>query len=634
MLGSLRILANTWPARILFFVLAAAFVGWGVATRTPFGGSSDTIATVGGAPIAAPQVQQAYQQELGQVSRQMGNPAEIPQALRRQVAMQALDQAVMRQALRNKERQLGLAVPDAALRDAALAIPQFHGPNGQFDHALMLSVLQQNNLTEQRFLDDLAQQLRDRQLLGAVTSGAVAPDILLRQVFTFQHELRTADAVLVRLDAAAAPPPPSDAQVQRWYENHPQAYSAPEYRRIRAVILTPEVVGRDVAVSDEELRAAYAQQKSQFVTPERRSVQVITAPDEATAQKLSTQWSLGADWDTMQKAAQADQATAVALDAAAKTEFPAPELADAAFTANPDTVSPPVKGALGWYVVRVTQVEPGGTQSFEQAREAIRQHLVADKAADLIDQYSSKVDDLLAGGTALKDLPPDLGLAAVTGTLDAQGNTPAGRPAPIPGSAALRKALVAAAFAAKPGDALKLQRVAEGEAAYFAVDVESIEKPAPRPLDQVRDAVSADWTRDQRQREADATATRIYSAVGAGMQLEAAARQAGLAVQALPPVGRLNPTEGVPDKLVAPLFALRPGQATMVQTPDGFMVAVLRTIDDPAPSADPVGYAQLRERLAAAMGQDIESTYAFALRLSQKPTVNDRLLSQMTADSE
>ena len=50
-----------------------------------------------------------------------------------------------------------------------------------------------------------------------------------------------------------------------------------------------------------------------------------------------------------------------------------------------------------------------------------------------------------------------IGLAAVTGTLDAGGNTPSGEPAPIPGSPALRDAVIKAAF--DRGGARLCQRV-------------------------------------------------------------------------------------------------------------------------------------------------------------------------------
>ena len=46
---------------------------------------------------------------------------------------------------------------------------------------------------------------------------------------------------------------------------------------------------------------------------------------------------------------------------------------------------------------------------------------------------ANKVDNMLGTGAGLDELPSDLGLVGVAGTLDAQGNTQDGKPAPIPG---------------------------------------------------------------------------------------------------------------------------------------------------------------------------------------------------------
>ena len=89
--------------------------------------------------------------------------------------------------------------------------------------------------------------------------------------------------------------------------------------------------------------------------------------------------------------------------------------------------------ALGWHVLKVSKVTPGTDTSFEAAHDQLRAQVLADKAADLIYDRAGKVQDLLAGGTPLDEMPADLGLAAVTGTLDEHGNTPEGTRAPIPG---------------------------------------------------------------------------------------------------------------------------------------------------------------------------------------------------------
>jgi len=85
--------------------------------------------------------------------------------------------------------------------------------------------------------------------------------------------------------------------------------------------------------------------------------------------------------------------------------------------------------------------------------------------------------------------------------------------------------------------------------------------------------VRADWTRDAIRHTQEETAARILAAVKSGEALSVAA--AGLPVQHLAPAGRATPTAGVPFQLVTPLFSLKSGEPTMVETPDGFFVAVL-----------------------------------------------------------
>ena len=57
--------------------------------------------------------------------------------------------------------------------------------------------------------------------------------------------------------AAPAPPAPTEAELQRWYDNHPDLYSSRrEYRRIKAIVLSPETLAKDITITDAELQAA------------------------------------------------------------------------------------------------------------------------------------------------------------------------------------------------------------------------------------------------------------------------------------------------------------------------------------------------------------------------------------------
>jgi peptidyl-prolyl cis-trans isomerase D len=540
-----------------------------------------------------------------------------------------------------EQRRLGVVVPDAAVRQAVFAVPQFHGPSGQFDRATFEAVLRNNNMTEAQFLGVVRGKLTDQQLLGTLAAGVLPPAELVKQVFAYQFEQRSADLVELPFSAVPAPPAPSEAVLQRWYDNHPDFYSTKEYRRIKAVVLSPETLAKDIPITDADLQAAYDVRKALYVKLERRSVQVIQVPDQAKAAALAAQWRGGgegaapggADWAAMQAAAKAAGGSAIELDDTAEAGLPSAELGRAVFSAVPDAVSDPMQGLAGWQILKVTKVTPGSTQTFEQVKDQLRQLVLDAKAADLIYERANKVDNILASGSGLDELPSDLGLVGVTGTMDADGNTLDGKPAPIPGGDAVRQALIEAAFKAHKDDPPQLIEVplkAGGGSAYYALRVEDIIPPAPKPFAQVKDTVLTDWTQDQARHAQEIAATKLLTEVQHGQTLAQAAAGSGLTVTRTPLTGRDQAASGVPPELLRTLFDLKPGEPTMVELPDAFVVAVPAEIKVPEATSDPTGYEQVRAALARALGQDVDEIFAQTLRERAQPRINRQNLDSIS----
>ncbi len=632
MIGLFRSFLNTWAARLFFALLTATFVVWGVGDVVRNLGNDGSIATVAGHRIEMPEVQDAYRRQLAQVTRMLGTNIEPTPEIRRGVAAQALDQVITTTAVNTAIANMGITVPDDALRQAVWDMAPFKGPDGKFSRAQFEQLLRSNGYTEGRFLELMRADLAQRQLANALRAGYASPDTLTRIVYAFQREQRVADMVELAFAAVQPPAPPTEAQLQRWYENHPDLYRTPEFRRIRAVVLAPARIAADIQVGEDEVKAAYEQRRASFEQPERRDVQVILTPDEAAAKTLAEKWLAGADWAAIQEAAKAANGTPVELTGATREEIPAPELAEAAFAAKPGEVPAPVKSALGWHVLKVTKVVPGAAKTLDEMREPLKAQIALDKAADLAYDRANKIEDLLAGGTKLEDLPGDFGLAAIAGTLDAQGMTPEGQPAPIPGGDALRQALIQAAFAAKPGDPPRLieaPRQGSDPQSFFAVEIESIQEPKVQPMDQVAARVKEDWTHDAIRHIQDEAAAKLLAAVKGGQSLADAAAAAGLKVTRLPATGRAAPAEGVPAQLMQPLFELKKGEPTMVETPDGFVVAQLADIIAANADQDALGYAQARDALTQSLGNDLQAAASVALRDRGNPKINRAMADQI-----
>jgi peptidyl-prolyl cis-trans isomerase D len=628
MLSQFRRYTDSWIARGFFIIMAISFVGWGISGDLfRLMGPPTWVAKVGSQTIEVPAFQAEFQRALAQQTRDLPSGQEAPAALRRQVGQQTLQQMIAQAALGLELKSLRIVTPDEAVAATVRAMPAFQGSDGKFNKAMFDNALRNAGYTETRFLDELRADIAQRQLLSTVTGSVAAADAEVKPLYSAEFEKRSADMALFPFSAAPEPAAPDDAALQRWYENHPDSYTTPEYRRIKAVELSPQSLASEITVTDADLQAAYESHKAEYVTPEKRSAEVLSVPDEAKAKALAATWRGGAEWTAMQAAAKADGASGIEEDDATRVQFPDPDLANAVFAAPAGAVLEPVKGQLGWFVVKVTKITGGATTTFDQVKEKLRQEVLAGKAADLMYDRANKLDQLLGNGSGLDNLPGDLGLAAVAGTLDAKGNTQAGMPAPIPGPAELKTAIVTAAFQAHQGDQPQLTEVqtpSTGGSAYYALTVESIIPPGEKPFDAVKDQVADDWKQDQRRRFQDRAATAMMVAVQGGKSFSDEATVAGVTPRLSPQVTRDQGNPAISPDLQRVLFGMKKGDATMVETPEGFVVGQLVEIIKPDAAADKIGYDQARSAVAKSISNDVAEVFVDAVRRRAKSQINQQ----------
>ena len=632
MMSLFRRYTESWIARIFFVIMAISFVGWGISGDLFRAmGPPSWIAKVGGQTIEVPAFQAEYQRALAQQTRNLPSGQEATADLRRQVGQQTLNRMIAQAALAVELRDLRVVTPDEALAAVVRSMPAFRGSDGKFSHAVLTQVLQNNGYSEAGFLRQMRADIAQQQLLSAVSGSVGAADVEVKPLYESEFEKRSADTALFALSAAPEPAAPDEAALQAWYKDHPKSYTTPQFRRIKAIELSPQSLGPQISVSDQELHAAYDEHKADYQKPEMRSAEVISAPDQAKAQALAAQWR-GAPagpegWAAIGAAAKAQGASAITQDDATEVQFPDPDLAKAVFSAAANAVSEPVKGQLGWFVVKVTKITPGVSTTFDQAKDALLARLRASKAADLMYDRANKLDQLLGNGTGLDDLPGDLGLIGVAGTMDSKGNTETGSAAPIPGPPELKAAVIAAAFQAHRGDVPQLTEVqtpSTGGSAYYALAVDNIIPAGRKPFDAVKQDVAEDWKLDQRRQSESHAATAMMTSVKAGKSFSDAATVAGVTPKLTPLVTRDQPNPDVPPELQRALFSLKKAEATVVELPEGFLVAQLAEVVKPDPAKDKAGYDQARAAVSQSIGNDMVDVFVAALRQRANPQINQR----------
>src|SRR5690606_1712213 len=171
--------------------------------------------------------------------------------------------------------------------------------------------------------------------------------------------------------AAGQVPEPTDADLAAFYEANKERYTAPEYRRVTAVLLRPEDLAAEMRVSEERLREAYDSRQAEFRTPESRGVSQLLFTEEAAARSAYERIAAGESFD----AVAADIPSAQRTDLG--TVHPGdlfPEAVDQAVFALPAPgVTEPVQSPLGWHLLNVSEITPAATIPFEQAQERLRQ---------------------------------------------------------------------------------------------------------------------------------------------------------------------------------------------------------------------------------------------------------------------
>lgn len=607
MLTSIRKHAQSWVVKALFALLIAAFAVWGIGDVFRGAKATRPILKIG---KSFEYTQQDFDREmklaLQRVSQIQGVPITPAMFAAFGGAERLVDQAESKGLLQAYGEKLGIDVPQAAAIQMIEANPDFANQTGQFDRARFEYTLRQLGQSEAQYVETMRGQLRANQILIALMGGVHAPEPLVRAVYLYTQEQRTAEIVTVPTASIADAGTPDDAALKKWHDDHADSYKAPEYRAAALVQMAPADFVQDVTVTDDEIQQEYDSRKAEFTTPEVRDVEQAVVQDQAVADKIVAAVKGGKKFaDAVKEATGGDP---VALGQVTKEKLPA-DIADKVFALAADGVSDPLKSPFGLHVVHVQSILPGSVKALDEVKGEIRNTLALGRAADAMESVREQLQDELAGGASLQDAAAKLQLKfQKIDAIDASGKDATGNDL---GIGADTVNLIFAAEAGAPGDITALN-----DGSYAVVQVTGVTAPVVKPLDQVKDMVTADWIAAKQAELAKAKAQAIVDKLKSGGDLSAEATAQGLTLTVSKPFfrGEGDAENGVNAALAQALFKLKQGELTIGNGPDGPIVARLTGITPASPETHADDLKQLSERVAQSLGGDIQQQFYDALK--------------------
>ncbi|UMM08355.1 peptidyl-prolyl cis-trans isomerase [Gluconobacter frateurii] len=636
MITTLRhLLVDSWAGRAAAILIFLAFIGWGVGDVYSNMGtsSSNTIVQVGSRSITPDDLARALSTQLPAAAQQMGlaDASHLPDGTKQQIARQVLHNLVIQNEVQLAGERAGMNVPDELIRKEIFAIPAFHNAAGQFDRAMLNDRLTRIGITEKRLIQMIREDIISRGLLQGMGASVQAPTSLMDRLFAFDADQRVLDVLRVPFTAGTVPAAPTDEQLHRYYDNHPQDFRTTEYRHAKMVVMTADSVAKTIEVPDDVLHKLYDFQARTYNVPETRTLQVLTFQDEAKANAAATAWRNTNAWDAIQKAS--PDAAAVALPHVRQSDIPNPELAKLAFAAPANQISGPTKTEAGWVVFNITDVVAPHQTSFEQAKNDLRDQVQKQEAPQALQARLTQFQDAIAGSTTLEKIPSNLGAIPAAGSLDARGMTQDGVPAPIPGDAGLRQSIIQHIFSQKKDAQPVVVNGPDGSA--FAVAVDEVHPGTLRPFTEVRDQVVQAWTADQQRHVADARVTALFTEAKKGTLAKALENQPEAAsLRKDVAVSRVHPDQSLPQNVLRAAFGLKVGTTGMYEGPDAFWLVNV-TAQKPGDAGDS---QSLRHDLDAQYVQSLQADIPMALDAALEKTVpvshmNMNLFNQVVAST-
>ena len=592
---------------ILLGFLFLGLAGFGAAN---LGGSVQSIGAVGDRDIPVTTYARALQNELRATEAQFGQQLSMQQAQAFGITNRVLSRVVIETALDLEAEGIALSVDDAAVAKDLNNIQAFKGPDGQFSRENYRFSLKNAGYSETEFEESVRTESARTILQAAIIAGNTMPSTAIDTILDYLTETRNITlTTLTADDLTQTIADPDLAALETYYKDNIATYTLPERKQITYAILTPDMVLDQVDLSDDALRAAYDAHRDEFNQPERRLVERLVFLDADQARAKLAEINAGTtDFETVV----ADRGLALAdIDIGDVTMSELGEASAGVFAANLDQVVGPFDTDLGPALFRVNGILVADVVTFDEARDQLFDELATESARRMIDAKSTEIDDAMAAGATLEDLEKEFGMRVdVVMYHD-------GTDAEVAGYPNFR----AVASAVQDGDFPTVEPLNDG--GIFSVRLDGIEPPAPMPLDEVMDQVSADWRTAQTRAALEAFAN---DAIASGA---VAGSSTSLRDLKRTDVGAVATAE-----ILAAAFEQSVGDKTVLMQNDNAVIVQLDAINKGDRDSDDTKAlrANIEQQFGASLADDLFNVFATQIQQSAGISLNQQAINAVHAN--
>ena len=597
----------TWA---IIGLIAIPFAFFGIDTFQS-GSADPTVAKVGDQKITTGQLETAYQQRLQRLQQMMGENFRSDMIEPKRFREGVLQEMVQETALQQHANKAGYSASDAAILEAIKAIPAFQ-KDGQFSAERYREALAQQGLSAQGFERQLREGLGIDQIRDGVLASAFVTPAEAAAAWRLSRQERVFTSLSFQAAAYESQVSVSDEEVAKHFAAQAARYQAPERLKLKVVELDLEKLPASPAPETAVLKALYDADSNAFSSPEERRARHILinfGADKAaalkSAQAIKAKLDAKADFATLAMELSDDpgsKPTGGDLGWVRKGLM-TPKFEESLFSLAKDQVSEPVETEFGWHLIQLQEIKPAVVKAFEDATvqtELLTRYRKRD-AEKRFQELSEKIEQLAFENAASIDPVAQAAGSSVETTDWFTRTSGSGLTA--------NAAIIAAAFSPEVlQDNENSKPISLGSNHIAVIRKAEYEPARARTLDEVREPVRIELKSARATAMASADAAAAIKAVQEGASLASIASSHQLPLSELGALRR--DAEGAPRALLDAAFKLpRPmpgkisvGQAELAK--GEIAVIALSEVKDATPITDDSSFkqqtTQLKEALAGA----------------------------------
>jgi peptidyl-prolyl cis-trans isomerase D len=477
----------------------------------------------------------------------------------------------------------------------------------------MKFVTQQLNMTPPQFENLLRTELAQSQFMAGVSAALRTPRLYDALVAAVELEGRTFSYFILPPTAVPPPSPPTQAQMLDFIKENADRMKRPETRALSVIRFSAAEAGVAQPIDPAAVQKRFAFEKDSLSTPEKRSLIEIPAKDAAMAAAISARLKHGEEPDAVAKSL---GVSPVPYTDVPKTAIADPAAADAAFALQVGAVSAPIRGALGFSVVKVTGATPGHIATLEENRDRLEAEVRKSAGQAKVNQEVKAYEDARSGGATFAQAAQKLGLTvAAVPPVTAQGLTLQNQRFP------LAPKLLQSAFTLQVGADSDIVDLGQGE--YAVVRVDKILAPAPPPLDEIRPQLTQLLEARDLATRLRAKATALADQVRKGQPIATVAATVGASVGHGVGIERTEGAQTFSPQLLAQIFGAKIGD--VVIGPDAKPGPVVVAKLDGVVAASGPAAAQAAADQQASMSRSLQQDLSAAARIAARAEIKPRI---------